>query len=180
MIAIISPVFGYELQADRFCVTSQCQQSLQTLGTRLTSASDATNDLVAIYVTESPEPDYETFAPTARGRIVALVRPIPMPTGLTIWDYPSGCVELKGGQLVDRWPIGWPCVVVFYSPNGGPVLRDSYRTALGRHDYHALTHGMLQGPIDLSVPWLRPLEQRLMREVRHQVARDPKTQILPF
>jgi hypothetical protein len=32
--------------------------------------------------------------------------------------------HLKGKTLVDRWPIGWPSEVVFFSNHGGPVLRD--------------------------------------------------------
>jgi hypothetical protein len=181
MIAAISPAFGYDVNADRFCLTSQCQHSLQALGARLTLTGDGpATELVAIYVTESPEPDYDAFGPSAHGRIVALVRPLPMPAGLTIWAFPSGCLELKGGQLVDRWPVGWPCEVVFYSPCGGPVLRHVFAAALGRYDYFGLTHGLLQGPIELSVPWRRPLEPWLMREIRYQVARDPGTQIRPF
>jgi hypothetical protein len=187
MIAAISPVFGYDANTDRFCLTIQCTQRLQALGARLTNVgklpgSDVfqpAQDLVAIYVTQDPEPDYDNLGPSAHGRIVALVRPLLMPVGSTISSFPSGCVQLKGEQLVDRWPIGWPSEVVFYSAYGGPVLRDVYRLALSRSDLFALTHGMLQGPVELS-GWLRPLEPVLMREIRHQVSLDPSTQIRPF
>jgi hypothetical protein len=139
--------------------------------------------LVAIYVPESPEPDYNDD-PSTFGRIVAVVRPLLMPPGKTIDDYPSGCLDvnklLGTGRRVDRWPIGWPSEVVFYSEHGGPVLRDAVKTALNRSDYGAFTHQLLQGPIDLSKYAMQPLQHRLTLEIRHQIARNPQAQIRPF
>jgi hypothetical protein len=176
-IEAISPVFGYAPTDDRFCLTEQCRARLVEIGRRLTG--DDASGLVAIYVVEGPELEYNDD-PSTFGRVVALVRPLPMPPGKTINDYPSGCPQLKGETLVDRWPIGWPSEVVFFSNHGGPVLRDVVKVATGRSDYATFTHQLLQGPIDLMRTGYAPIRHQLMREIRHQIARDPKTQIRPF
>ncbi len=179
-ICAISPVFSYDDVADRFCLTSQCRPKLEDIGRRETAANEGYNaGLVAIYVTEDPERNY-SGPPATFGRVVALVRPSPMPHGKQVTDYNSGCRELIRNQLVDRWPIGWPCKVVFFSPYGGPVLRDAVKVAFGRSDYHAFAHQMLQGPIDLMCFAMAPLRHRLMLEVRNQIALNPQTQLLPF
>ena len=36
--------------------------------------------------------------------MIALVRMLPMPPGHTVHNYPSGCLEFKRNQLLDRWP----------------------------------------------------------------------------
>ena len=130
---------------------------------RLTG-DDIASGLVAIYVVEGPESEYNDD-PSTFGRVVALVRPLPMPPGKTIKDYPSGCQHLKGNFLVDRWPIGWPSEVVFFSNHGGPVLRDVVKTATGRSDYATFTHQLLQGPIDLMRTGHAPIRHQLMREI---------------
>ena len=76
------------------------------------------------------------------------------------------------GQRVDRWPIGWPSDVIFYSKHGGPVLRDAVQNALHRSDYGAFTHQLLQGPIDLSKHSMRPLANRLMKEILSTRSRE--------
>jgi hypothetical protein len=177
-IEAISPVFGYAPTEDRFCLTEQCQARLLEIGRRLT-VDDIASGLVAIYVVERPESEYNDD-PSTFGRVVALVRPLPMPPGKTIKDYPSGCQHLKGNSLVDRWPIGWPSAVEFFSNHGGPVLRHVVQTATGRSDYGTFVYPLLQGPIDLMRTGYAPIRHQLMREIRHQIARDPKTQIRPF
>jgi hypothetical protein len=131
-ISAISPVFSYDGQADRFCVIDQGWAALQAIGRRETTTD--TPNLVAIYVTESPEREHNDD-PATFGRIAALVRPDPMPHGHTVRNYPSGCLVLKRNQLVDRWPVGWPCTVAFISPYGGPFLRDVVWNALRISNY---------------------------------------------
>ncbi len=118
------------------------------------------------------------------GRVVALVRPLVMPLDRRVEDYPSGCIDtnqlLRTGAQVDRWPVGWPSEVMFYSAHGGPRLRDAVYTALHRSDYGTFTHQFLQGPIDLSKSVYSPLRHRLMQEVRSQIHRNPETLIRPF
>jgi hypothetical protein len=151
----------------------QGQQKLTNVCNRLAG----TRDLVGLYVTESAEPDYNPDA-AQYGRVVALVRVLRMPSGHTIHNYQSGCMELKGHQLVDRWPVGWPSETVFFSPYGGPVLRDAVASALQIYDYINFAGEFLGGPIDLRrMPLLR---NRLMAEVQNEIARDPGTQVRPF
>jgi hypothetical protein len=172
-IEALSPVFGAHPQGQCFCTTVQGQRKLQQLGARLAGG----RSLVGLYVVESAEVDYQPD-PAQRGRIVALVRMLQMPYGRTVANFPSGCVEYRGGQIVDRWPVGWPSETIFFSPHGGPVLRDAVALALRTHDFASFAGQFLQGPIDLRrMPALR---DRLMIEVRNVIAHDPNAQIQPF
>jgi len=172
-IEALSPVFSTDPQGDRFCTTSQGRRSLEQLGARLAGSQS----LVGLYVTESAEPDYAPD-PAQHGRVVALVRTLPMPQQHTVQDYPSGCMEFRGGKLADRWPVGWPSETVFFSPHGGPVLRDAVALALHSYDFAGFAGQFLQGPIDLGrIPGLG---DRLMIEVRYELARNPAAQIRPF
>jgi hypothetical protein len=84
----------------------------------------------------------------------------------------------RRNRLVDRWPVGWPSETVFFSPHGGPVLRDAVALALQIYDFASFAGQFLQGPIDLRrTPQLR---DRLMIEVRNEIARNPGAQIQPF
>ena len=177
-ICAVSPVFSYESTGDRFCVIEQGRTRLETICRR--EIGSERPDLVAIYVTENPERDY-CGSPQTFGRVVALVRPLPMPAGKTVRDYESGCKVLSRNQLVDRWPVGWPCEVVFWSPHGGPGLRDIVWKSLRISDYgDGFACQMLQGPIDLMRAGYAPLRRDLMAEVRHQIALNPTTQLRPF
>lgn len=172
-IAALSPVFSVDPNGTCFCVTNQGQRNLVELGQRLAGGCA----LVGLYVPESADADYNPDD-KQYGRVVALVRMLTMSPGQTIYSYPSGCKEYRGGQLIDRWPVGWPSETVFYSPHGGPVLRDAVASALRVYNYGSWAGQFLQGPIDLRpMPALRQL---LMAEIRHQIARDPRTQIRPF
>jgi hypothetical protein len=173
-IEALSPVFGTDCQGDRFCVTSQGQHKLLQLGARLAGDTQA---LVGLYVTESAEPEYNADS-AQYGRVVALVRMLPMLQSRTVQDYPSECIEFRRGHLVDRWPIGWPSETMFFSLRGGPVLRDAVAVALHTYDFAGFAGQFLQGPIDLRrMPALR---DQLMIEVRNEIARNPGAQIRPF
>ena len=173
-IVALSPVFGADPQGDRFCVTLQAQHNLVQLGARLAGNSQA---LVGLYVTESAEPEYNADS-AQYGRVVALVRMLLMPPGQTVQNYPSGCMEFRRGQLVDRWPVGWPSETMFFSSHGGPVLRDAVAVALHTYDFAGFAGQFLQGPIDLRrMPALR---DQLMVQIRHEITRNPSAQTRPF
>jgi hypothetical protein len=172
-IEALSPVFSAD-PSDRFCVTSQGQHNLVQLGARIAGNAQA---LVGLYVTESAEPEYNVDS-AQYGRVVALVHMRLMPEGHTVQNYPSGCMEFRRNQLVDRWPVGWPSETMFFSPHGGPVLRDAVAFALQTSDFAGFAGQFLQGPIDLRrMPALR---NQLIIEVRHEVSRNPSAQIQPF
>ncbi|HEY8031314.1 MAG TPA: hypothetical protein VIF02_02760 [Methylocella sp.] len=173
-IRAISPVFSFEPEYESFCVIKKAKAKLEEMGHRLTEDDQS---LVAIYVTESPE---EEFNPNGEGagRIVALVRPLPMPAGASVEDYPSECMHLSGDKLVDRWPVGWPCEVVFLSKRGGPILRDAILATGDSAPFADFAQAFMQGPIDLATrPYLR---RQLMVEVRHEIDRNPSALIQPF
>ena len=173
-IRAISPVFSFEPEYESFCVIKKAKAKLEEIGNRLTEDD---RSLVAIYVTESPEKEFNPNGEGA-GRIVALARPLPMPAGALVEDYPSGCMRLSGGELIDRWPIGWPCEVVFFSKHGGPVLRDAILATGDSAPFADFVLAFMQGPIDLAT---RPhLRRQLMVQVRHEIDRNPSALMWPF
>jgi hypothetical protein len=179
-IVALVPVFSYDATCDRFCIIDEggAPAKLQSLGQSIAGNPGA---LVGIYCTKhiSPEDAREyRDDPEMAGRIVALVRTKPMPRGLTIRDYYSGCHTYKRGRLVDRWPVGWSSETVFFSTHGGPFL--DIACMMTGNDYVALTHQFLQGPIDLRRFAFKPLRDHLMNEIRHQITRDPATMIGAF
>jgi hypothetical protein len=158
-----------------FSVTSSGENNLLQLGADF--AGDP-NALVGLYVPESCEPEYSDDA-DQYGRVVALVRMLPMPPGQTINNYPSGCIEYHdNGQRYDRWPIGWPHEMVFYSEHGGPVLRDAALVLSHIHQYADLVYPMQQGPMRLRK--LPQLSIKLMQESRNEITRNPSSQVVSF
>lgn len=178
-IFAITPVFSHSAASTHISATLQARPLFESLGRRETTNGES-NNLLAVYVTENPERQYSD-TPETFGRIVALVRLLPMPWNKTVLDYPSGCRELIRNQLADRWPVGWPCETVFYSPHGGPMLRDVVRSALRITNYgDDFACQMQHGPIDLMRFVYAPLRQQLISEVRHQIVLDPQTLVKPF
>lgn len=171
-IEAISPIFSADPKGPRgvtFHTHAQGRANLERVGTRIAGDRDK---LVGLYVVENPEPDHNNDAPQF-GRVIALVRVLKMPKGRTTADYPSGVQHFWRGNIVDRWPFGWPCECVFFSAHGGPKLRD-----LVGGNYGDFAHQFLYGPIDLRrMPMLR---KQLLTEVRHEVARNPASQLKVF
>jgi hypothetical protein len=103
-----------------------------------------TDDLVAIYVPQGTEAAYQPG--TQKGRVVGAVRLVAMPDGKTIHDYFHRDLD---GSL--RWPIGWPCEVVYAPPvDRCPVLRslvDKHHGANAFQPYVARFH---MGPFRLD------------------------------
>jgi hypothetical protein len=179
VVVAITPVFGAHPKYKSFHTTLQGQHNLMQVGARYAGNPNA---LIAIYCVQSTEWAYNPNS-TEYGRVLALARPLLMPPGSTVHTYPSGCPILQRGQIVDRWPVGWPCEYVFYSSHGGPDLSHVFyavRAAIGSSDYASFAHQFLQGPLDLGRPRYRPLADRLMAEIRHEVARNPQSMCLPF
>lgn len=178
-IVAITPVFGAHPSYKSFHTTDQGVHNLSQVGVRYEGNRDA---LIAIYCVQSTEWEYNPD-PDEYGRVLALARVTPMPPGNTVHSYPSGCPILRHGHIVDRWPVGWPCEYVFHSSHGSPDLRHVFyavRAALGSSDYASFAHQFLQGPLDISRPRYRPLADRLMAEVRHEIARNPPAQLQSF
>jgi hypothetical protein len=178
-IAALAAVFSHDPvpgSVSGFSVSPEFKQALERLAKRLAG----TNGLVGLYAPESTEPDYGPDRLTY-GRVISLVRMLPMPAGHTVANYASGCIEFRRGQVQDRWPYGWPAETFFHSPHGGPILRDAWAFALKRHDFHTLTAQFHNaGPIDLTCGRLPLLSRQLMAMTRRRVAVEPKTQLRAF
>ena len=172
-IEALSPVFRLDPRGDRFCTNAQGQRNLAQLGGRLAG----TPELVGLCTTEGVEPGCQPEAAPA-GRVVALVRMLPMPQGRTMRDYASGCMATCVGIAVDQWRFGWPSVTVFVSPDGGPVLREAVELVIGRSSFADLAAGFENGPVDLRL--MPALRNRLMSEIEREIARHPAARILPF
>jgi hypothetical protein len=174
-IAAIAAVFAHDPRTTHFSVAEPFRDKLENLAARYAGVE---GPLVSLYVPEATEEEYGPDRRT-HGRITVLAEMLPMPAGHTVADYPSGCLEFRRGQLRDRWPFGWPCRVVFFSPRGGPRLRHVVEDALKRYDFGAFTGQFHNsGPIDLRC--LPALSRELMAAVRRRVALDPATQVWPF
>jgi hypothetical protein len=137
-IVALSCIFeGDQTNSNAFCVIEEGHARLQELGDSIAGKPEK---LVGLYVPLIVQPEDEPirdYDPTMRGRVIALVRALPMPRNKTIRDYYSDdprTLRLFRGQLVHRWPVGWPSETVFYSANG-PALN---RTRLCRPDASVL------------------------------------------
>jgi hypothetical protein len=116
----IVPMYRFGRDIDRISVRSNARNSLLEMANRLVG----TPGLVAIYTPRTvviPQNAEEGWAPRrVPGCVVGAVRPLSMPTGQWVENYP--CPDLDGS---DRWPIGWPCEVVYELPaTECPALRD--------------------------------------------------------
>jgi hypothetical protein len=172
-IEALTPVLGLNPRGDRLCTHTRGLRNLSLLGERLAG----TADLVGLYASETAEPGY-TPDPVQAGRIVALARLLPMPTGHSPADYPSGFIDDGDGQDLDRWPFGWPSETVFCSLDGGPVLRQAVELVLGLFNFADFVTGFQHGPVDLRL--MPALRQRLMDEIEREIAQRPFTRIQNF
>jgi hypothetical protein len=102
-----------------------------------------TSGLLAIYVPEGTQDVYEPGP--MRGRVIGAVRLINMPRRGKMEDY--SCPDWDGSP---RWPIGWPCQVV-YAPdvNDCPKLRD-HVDHLRPGTFRSYVKQFLQGPFRLE------------------------------
>lgn len=180
-IAALQCIFEHDpTHNPHFCSTREGGNELQRICRDVAGNHDA---LVGLYVVKSVDPADQAqglrYDPAMHGRVVALVRVLPMPAGRSIHDYPSGVPKYdRHFNKVDRWPVGWPSETVFFSGYGGPFLDVAcYRTGF---DFVGLTHQFLQGPIDLRRRAFQPLRQQLLLEARHQAMRQPATVVSPF
>jgi hypothetical protein len=115
-IGAISAVFGHDSQNNQFCAPAQVRERFEAICARMSGTIlgkggeseviiNPKNQLFALYIPEQPEYDYN-HDPLTYGRIVALVRPLPMPAGNSVINYPSHCIEYDSNcSPFDRWPI---------------------------------------------------------------------------
>src|SRR5207244_9732157 len=110
--------------------------------------------LVAIYIPEGTEDVYEPGG--MRGRVVGAVRPLKMPPRRRMEDYFYD--DWDGSR---RWPIGWPCKVV-YAPDDSecPSFREHIEHLFGSGTFGNYVSRFQHGPFQLE----RNVRERLNRD----------------
>ena len=109
---------------------------------------------VAIYIPEGTEDIYRPGP--SRGRVVGVVRLLPMPSGQRVEDYFYN--DWDGSR---RWPIGWPCQVV-YAPAVAecPSLREHVEHLFGGGSFGGYVSRFQRGPFALD----EDMRERLNRD----------------
>jgi hypothetical protein len=146
----IVPSYGFGPDCTHIDVPENARAVLQEMSNELSG----TTSLAAIYIPEGTEDVYKPGG--MRGRVVGAVRLVPMPPGRRIEDFFSD--DWKGSR---RWPIGWPCEVV-YAPNESecPSLREHVESLFGPRNFGSYVARFQRGPFALD----RDMRERLNRD----------------
>jgi len=136
----ITPMYGFGRDCGHIGVSDRARAVLQEMANELVD----TPRLVAIYIPEGTEDIYQ--AGGMRGRVVGGVRLVEMPPRRRVEDY---FYEDWDGSL--RWPIGWPCKVV-YAPDESecPVLRQHVEYLFGPGNFGSYVSRFQHGPFELE------------------------------
>ncbi len=146
----ITPLYGFGSDCEHIGVPENARAPLQEMADELVG----TSGLAAIYIPEGTEEVYEAGA--MRGRVVGAVQLVKMPPRRKMEDYFYD--DWDGSR---RWPIGWPCNVV-YAPNESecPFLRDHVEHLFGSGSFGSYVSRFQHGPFELE-PAMR---ERLNRD----------------
>jgi hypothetical protein len=103
-----------------------------------------TDDLIAIYIPQGTENVYDSEE--MHGRVVGAVRLVEKPKDKRIEDYFHTDWD---GTL--RWPIGWPCEIVYRPPvKECPVFRGRVERVFGDNIFGAYVARFQHGPFRLE------------------------------
>jgi hypothetical protein len=146
----ITPLYGFAPDCEHIGVPDNARAPLQEMAHELVG----TPGLVAIYIPEGTEDVYQPEG--MRGRVVGAVRLVNMPSGAKMEDYFYD--DWDGSR---RWPIGWPCEVV-YAPEESecPFLREHVEHLFGPGTFGSYVGRFQHGPIKLE----QPMRERLNRD----------------
>lgn len=146
----IEPLYGFAPDLEHVAVPASAERILLKMADELVG----TDDLVAIYIPEGTDEAWE--ADSMRGRVVGAVRLLEMPKGKEINDYPHRDLD---GSL--RWPIGWPCEVVYAPPvELCPVLRSEVEYVFNQEAFKPYVARFQHGPFPLEKRMAAWLERR--------------------
>jgi|GEM_PF-2030348 len=136
----LAALYGFSASHEHVAVPVGADEVLR----RMAHEVVGTEDLVAIYI---PQGTDEVYQPgNQRGRVVGAVRLVPMPPGRGIEDYFDNDVD--GTR---RWPVGWPCQVVYAPPTEGcPVLKSLVELVHGPRSFQPFVARFQYGPIKLD------------------------------
>jgi hypothetical protein len=148
-ISWITPLYGFQAGLSHIAVRESARASLQEMADELS----AKPGLVAIYIPEGTDEVYK--AGGKRGHVVGAVQLTEMPAGRKMEDYFYN--DWDGSP---RWPIGWPCKVV-YAPNdsASPQLREYVETLFGLGSFGGYVKRFQIGPFRLE-PAIRQIIDR--------------------
>jgi hypothetical protein len=149
----ITPLYGFGMECQHIGVPENARTQLQRMADELVGEPG----LVAIYIPEGTEDVYE--ARHMRGRVVGAVRLVAMPPERQMEDYFYD--DWDGSR---RWPIGWPCGVVF-APDCTecPSLREHVEHLFGPGSFGGYVSRFQHGPFELEVA----MRDRLSRDFAH-------------
>jgi hypothetical protein len=151
-LVYLEAMYGFGRDQEHIAVPAKAEAKLKEMGIKLVGK----DDLIAIYIPEGTDDVYEVG--TTRGRVVGAVKLVPMPRDKTIHDY-----YFKDFVTQERrWPIGWPCKVVFAPPDDQcPVLRTLVELHHGPGNFQPYVGRLQYGPIDLDAKMAKALLAKL-------------------
>jgi hypothetical protein len=157
-LVYLEPMYGFSEDQKHIAVAARAEEKLHEMAKRLVG----TDDLIAIYIPEGTDDVYQPGS--MRGRVVGAVKLIPMPPGKTIQDY----YFTDWGDGNRRWPVGWPCEVIFKPPvEMAPVLRTLVELLHGPGNFQPYVARLQHGPIALDHKMAKRLRDELSRYPRH-------------
>ena len=132
----LQPLYGFGPDLTHVAVPHVAEEKLLEMAHDLVGS----DDLVAIYIPEGTE---EVYRPgNRRGRVAGAVQLVPMPDGGGISDY-----FFRDWDDSLRWPIGWPCRVVYAPPvEECPVLRSIVDAVHGPNSFQPYVSRLQKGP----------------------------------
>ena len=139
----IHPLYGFGADQTHIAAPESARKTLTAMAADMIGSQD----LVAIYVPEGTEDVYLTGAASvARGRVVGAVRLPALPLGRRLEDYYFD--DWDGSR---RWPIGWPCEVVYAPPlDQCPLLRDHVELLFGSGSFGSYVARFQKGSFSLE------------------------------
>lgn len=136
----LQPMYGFSSEQTHVAVPDVVEGTLDQMAGGLVGSED----LIAIYIPEGTEEVYQPG--NMRGRIVGGVQLRSMPHGKTIQDY-----YFEDWDGSRRWPIGWPCKVIYAPPiDQCPVLRSIVDQVHGPNCFQPYVSRLQNGPFELD------------------------------
>jgi hypothetical protein len=157
----LEPMYGFSKDHTHIAVPREAEETL----TKMVDQLLGTDDLIAIYIPEGTDAVYEPGS--LRGRVVGAVSLIEMPSGKSKADY-----FYDDWDGTRRWPIGWPCRVVFAPPTDRcPLLRSLVEYCFNRSDFKTYVAPLQRGPI--------PIAGKMASEILKRLSQPPATASAP-
>jgi hypothetical protein len=136
----LTALYGFSANQSHIAVPDLGEKKLCEMGNDLAGG----DDLVAIYIPEGTEDVYHPG--NKRGRVVGAVRLLLMSEDQSIRDYFFD--DWDGSR---RWPIGWPCRVVYAPPvEECPRLRTIVDAVFEPNSFGPYVGQLLRGPFRLD------------------------------